>query len=151
MAKIMFDGHGILSGEWDSEAITRQLEAERKRDAKVQAKCAEIDTIVGHLLKDELAAEMRALQLTSRQKADFDEFKTHCAKLGLCPLPAPPQAVTAFLIERCMDGVQVLSRLRNSIATVHRTLNLEDPADDISVRALVRLARSEESNKPAPH
>jgi hypothetical protein len=143
----LVDG-GVLGGPWPTAEETA---ARRKREAETQAKLAEIDAIVGHLLKDELAAEMRTLQLTSRQRADFDDFKKHCAKLGLCPLPAPPQAVTAFLIERCMDGVQVLSRLRNSIAAVHRsTLNLEDPANDVSCRALLRLARSED--KPAaPH
>jgi hypothetical protein len=149
MARIVtYDGTcGILSGKIDLDELDRQ----REKDAKMQAKCAEIDAIVGHLLKDELAAEMRTLQLTSRQRADFDDFKKHCAKLGLCPLPAPPQAVTAFLMERCTDGAQVVSRLRNSIAAVHRiTLGHEDPADDISVRALVRLTRAED--KPAaPH
>jgi hypothetical protein len=83
MAKIMFDGtQGILSGEWDGEAITRQVEEQRRLDAEAdkyaaetQSVCDQIDAFVNRFLADDLAAEMARIRLTQQQKKDFAELR----------------------------------------------------------------------------
>jgi hypothetical protein len=113
-----------------------------KLAAETQSVCDQIDAFVNRYLADDLAAEMSRIRLTKQQRRDFSEFKTHCAKLGLCHLPARPQAVVDFLVGRIDHGAQVVQRLRNSISAVHKTTEpSHDPTDDISIRALLRRVR----------
>jgi hypothetical protein len=125
MAKIMFDGtQGILSGEWDGEAVSRRAEEARKREAeldaglaKAQATCDAIDTMLDQSLKGELAAEMQCVRLTKQQKKDFADFKEYSeGQLDLRALPAAPQAVALYLIKRMPEGARVVERIRNSIS-----------------------------------
>jgi hypothetical protein len=160
MAKIMFDGtQGILSGEWDGEAISRRAEEARKREAeldaglaKAQATCDAIDTMLDQSLKGELAAEMQCVRLTKQQKKDFADFKEYSeGQLDLRALPAAPQAVALYLIKRMPEGARVVERIRNSISAAHRTLGgFEDPANDIATRALMRRVRAADKDDPTP-
>jgi hypothetical protein len=160
MAKIMFDGtQGILSGEWDGEAVSRRAEEARKREAeldaglaKAQATCDAIDTMLDQSLKGELAAEMQCVRLTKQQKKDFADFKEYSeGQLDLRALPAAPQAVALYLIKRMPEGARVVERIRNSISAAHRTLGgFEDPANDIATRALMRRVRAADKDDPTP-
>jgi hypothetical protein len=61
--------------------------------------CDQIDAFVNRYLKDDLVAELARVKPTRQQKDDFIAFQTHCAKLGICALPARPQAVARALWE----------------------------------------------------
>jgi hypothetical protein len=158
--KVTLDGtQGILSGEWDGEAISRRAEEARKREAeldaglaKAQATCDAIDTMLDQSLKGELAAEMQCVRLTKQQKKDFADFKEYSeGQLDLRALPAAPQAVALYLIKRMPEGARVVERIRNSISAAHRTLGgFEDPANDIATRALMRRVRAADKDDPTP-
>jgi hypothetical protein len=152
------DGIGICSGIWDSEAITRAVEEARKKEAELDAGCAEaqatcdaIDKMLDQSLKHELNIEMSRVKLTPRQKQDFAEFKEFSEGMGIRALPAAPQVVTLFLIERGLKkGAQVAQRVRDSIAAVHRVCNFENPTDDVATRAALRRLRAIDKDDPTP-
>jgi hypothetical protein len=109
--KLVFDGNGICSGIWDSEEITRQVEERRKRAAEMdelcaraQATCNAIDNMLDQSLKHELNEEMTGEIPTPQQKQDFAEFKEFSEGMGVRALPAAPQVVTLFLLERGLRG-----------------------------------------------
>jgi len=159
MAKIMLDGNGICSGVWDSEEITRAVEEARKKEAELDAGCAEaqatcdaIDKMLDESLKDELSIELQRIRLSKQQKKDFEGFKKFSEEeFGIRALPAASQVVTLYLIKRMPEGARVVERVRNSISAAHRTLGgFEDPANDIATRALMRRVRAADKDDPTP-
>jgi hypothetical protein len=151
------DGNGICSGIWDSAEIARQIKEERKKEAELaervkraQAFLDQVDVMLDRSLKDEIEAEAeQPIRLTPRQKKDFAEFRKYCEEeLDIRALPAPPQAVAAFLITKMSEGARIVERYRNSISAVHRR-DFEDPTNDVSVRALMRRVRTTDKGEPS--
>jgi hypothetical protein len=93
-------------------------------------------------LKRYLEAENATTRITPKQKSDFKSFQEHCESWGLIPqLPASPQMVATFLLVQALDGWAHCSRLLRSISTVHRAVGVDDPTDDILVRAVMRFIK----------
>jgi hypothetical protein len=166
MKKLVLEGtQGLLSGEIDwpddpplqrtpeedaaatkfiFDVLDRQIEERRKREAEAELQ-PEYDYIDAYLLpylKDELAAEVATARPTPQAIKDFHAFRDFCKRNGFPALPARPQPVAEFLASLESNA----SRFRNSISTIHRAVAFDDPCDDILVRALMRLLRSEKSN-----
>jgi hypothetical protein len=157
---IMTTGTGICGyldwSEDEKREDDRRREAERKREAEEASAAADmqrtldrIDAALAPHLKDELAAVNKSGRVTENQKKDFANFKEYIeTKWRLPALPASPQAVAVFLAEESEHGATHVSRLANSISTVHRALNFSDSCEDVLVRAILRQVRSE--NKATP-
>ena len=122
--------------------------ADAKHAADYRAGLDAIDKNLSAHLGRELKLENAKTRVRAQHKQDFKSFQACCDKWGLPDLPAPPQAVAVFLSEKSERGAAHVLRLRNSISTIHRATNFADPCDDILVKALVRLFRIEEKEKP---
>jgi hypothetical protein len=122
--------------------------ADAKHAADYRAGLDAIDKNLSAHLGRELKLENAKTRVRAQHKQDFKSFQACCDKWGLPDLPAPPQAVAVFLSEKSERGAAHVLRLRNSISTIHRATNFADPCDDILVKALVRLIRNEEKEKP---
>jgi hypothetical protein len=163
--KMVLDGTGILSGEFDTEEIEKRAEAERKRDQAVAERLAQqedlksrLETTIGNYLKNEIAEELEAqkkLEAGSKDKrsrSDFLRFREHCLGLGLPALPAAPATVAAFLTSELDQGRPHLRRLIKSISTTHLRCDLHDPTNDLLLKALLRLASdgpSQQTDQPS--
>jgi beta-phosphoglucomutase-like phosphatase (HAD superfamily) len=154
------EGHGILSGVHDSEAIERRIEEERsaaalaaQREAEQAATRAQIEVALSKGLREEIEAEMAERKISAKTlkqyRPDWLRFEAYCAKLGLDHLPASPQAVAAFLTSEIHLGQAHLRRYVKVITVAHRVANLDNPTNDILVRATLRLA-SEPSQTDKP-
>ena len=137
-------------------AVEEQEEQQRKeaadeeaREAALQRLYDSIDANLSRHLQKELAAENEVARMTSRQRADFEAFKAYCANQLETPyLPAAPQSVAMFLVKESERGVAHMSRLRNSIATVHNAVGFGDTCvTDILVRAVLRCVKEEEARE----
>jgi len=130
----------------EEEERRRKQEAEEaEREASLQRLYDAIDSTFSRSLQKELAAENEVARVTSKQRADFTAFQAYCTKLGTPYLPAAPQSVAMFLVGKSEHGVAHMSRLRNSIATVHKAVGFSDDCTtDILIRAIMRCAREEE-------
>ena len=154
MARIItIEGTGLLSGTFDLDKLEaeqkeerRKQEATAKREQAQAQTCAEIEDYVSRNVTAELAAENAD---TIRWfKAEFDLFRQCCDRWDLPCLPAPPQAVAVFLIERSEQGTAHLEHLCRAIAAAHRAKDLPNPCDDLLVKAVMRLCRKEEMPSP---
>ena len=158
--KFTLDGTGLLSGEHDTEELDRRIEEDRRkqleaaqRAEEAEETCDGIEKALTPYLRDELAEEFAGRRLsadTIRQySADFRRFKQCCAKWDLPYLPAPPAAVAVFMSEEDERGANHLARLKAAISAAHRAADLDDPCEDLLVRAIMRLARKEKNQPPA--
>jgi hypothetical protein len=127
----------------------KEAAAEEAREAALQRLYDAIDANLSPHLQKELAAENEIARVSSRQRADFEAFKAYCAnELGTPYLPAAPQSVAMFLVKESERGVAHMSRLRNSIATVHNAVGFGDTCvTDILVRAVLRCVKEEEARE----
>ena len=127
----------------------KEAAAEEAREAALQRLYDAIDANLSPHLQKELAAENEIARVSSRQRSDFGAFKTYCAnELGTPYLPAAPQSVAMFLVKESERGVAHMSRLRNSIATVHNAVGFGDTCvTDILVRAVLRCVKEEEARE----
>jgi hypothetical protein len=171
--KYVLDGCGLLGGlegdtdaasyrkaeckPFDAEAHAELLRcveigaretAKAARDAEIQPTLDLVDANLSPHLKDELAAENLASRVSASQRLDFSRFQACCKCWELPHLPAPPQAVAVFLAEEIEHGAKHLARLARSISIVHRALNFTDPTEDVLVRAILRLVRTEKKTSP---
>jgi nucleoid-associated protein YejK len=151
MAKITFDGCGILSGEIDFDEVGRKLAERRKREQEVteyerglQAECDVIDAYLLPYLKDELAAEAATTRPSPQARKDFEDFRDYCGRNGFPALPSRAQPVAEFLGSLESNA----ARFKNSISTIHRAVGFDDPTDDVLVRALMRKLRAQKESKP---
>jgi hypothetical protein len=126
----------------------RERAAAAERSAALQPALDSIDAALGPLLKKELAAENAQARITARHKKDFARFRACCAEWKLPHLPASPQAVAIFLSNETEHGARHVCRLARSISIMHRAVNFTDPTEDVLVRAILRLARTDKSNLP---
>jgi hypothetical protein len=151
--KILDRENGLLSGlpvKWDPAEDDRRRQAEREQEAAAQRAAERIQQTrnqIGALwapgLENELTREAAISQNPQIDK-DWQSFKDYCAKWGFQSLPAPAEAVVAFLGQ---SKPKIVSRLYRSIKTVHSAY-YDDPTDDILVRALVRHSRTEKKTTP---
>ena len=152
---------GILGDTSEAAwAEARRLNEERRQNeaeaaeaaARIQYDCDVIDAALTPHLRDELAAENKIKRITDWQKADFKKFQAWCEQkapqwpCAESALPAKPEVCAMFLSENSASGIAHVSRLVNSISTVHRALNFNDPCEDVLVRALLRQIRNDTSH-----
>lgn len=126
----------------------RLCEEQRKQEAEAEklaadfrTRCSDLDQLFSKYLREELAIELQ-VRPSERQMKDFGLYREFCARhWGLPPLPVMPEVLTEFLVCESEHGLAHISRLRNSISAVYRALN--DPTEDIAIRALLRRAKRE--------
>jgi hypothetical protein len=157
MATTKHDDGGLLGPELSPDEVKRMRAAEAKRleqevaaarrAAEIQAICDEIDAYMTPFLKAELEHENSTARVNATTKKVFEKFKACCASWSLPALPAPPQAVAVFLTDKDSKLADI-EKLAKQISLVHRAVGLDDPCDDILIRALLRQARTEKKTPP---
>jgi hypothetical protein len=153
MTKIVRDGTGILSGEFDFDEIERRAEEDRKKEAAAAELLAQEEALLNQLedsltasLRDELAEEIADRKLSAKTLVQYREsflkFKEYCRRYTppLSHLPAPPQIVAAFLADEIYLGKAHVRRLAKIIATAHRSADLPNPCEDLLIQAVIRRA-----------
>jgi hypothetical protein len=157
------DGTGILSGEHDSEALEKREAEERALQAAAAERKGEQEALLDRLeaaltpgLRDELAEEIATDRQLSpktlaQYRADFLRYKAHCQHWSppLPYLPGRPQAVAAFLTSEISHGKAHVRRLAKAITRAHSRADLPSPCDDLLVRATIRLANEQPTDKPS--
>jgi hypothetical protein len=153
MAKITFDGCGILSGEVDFDEIDCKLAEQRRQEQAAaeheRALQAELDGIDAYMLphlKDELAAEAATMRPSPQARKDFEDFRDYCARNGFPALPSPPQVIAEYLASLSLESNA--ERFKNSISLIHTAVGFPDPCGDILIRAFMRKLRTEKESKP---
>jgi folylpolyglutamate synthase/dihydropteroate synthase len=159
MAKYYLDGTGILSGELDYDAIEKRQAAERalqqaaaEREADQEATQHAIEAVMVDYLRDQISeelAEQKPSATDKRARADFLRFKAYCAWLDVPHLPASPPSVAAFLTSEIRHGRPHMRRCIKAISSTHHKADLPDPTSDLLVRALLRLAIEQPTDKPS--
>jgi integrase len=83
-------------------------------------------------------------------RSDWADFSVWCAGRGICPLPAPPTEVTAYVADLAtrLRATTVRRRLA-AIAAYHRAAGLSSPTADLGVR--VGAARAERDLRNLSH
>ncbi len=97
------------------------------------------------------AGRGQAAETERLYRADWRAFTAWCITAGLCPLPATPAAVAAFLadaVPRLSPGA--LTRRAAAIARVHRDRRLPVPTRNVETRAVLRAARTAATPRRAP-
>ena len=150
---------GILGG--NREEIARgSAELERKEAAAVELAAQQelatnrIEDALTALLRDELAAEIATRKRLSPEtmrayRTDFTRFKKCCGDWKLPYLPASPQVVAAWLGEEGPRGLAHVLRCKAAISAAHRAADLDDPFEDLLVRAVIRMVRDDKSPSTA--
>jgi hypothetical protein len=151
MTKIVRDGTGILSGEFDSDEIERRAEAERQKEAAAAELLAQEEAVLNQLedsltesLRDELAEEIADRKLGAKTlkqyREDFVRFKAFCQgwSTPLPHLPASSQVTAAFLASEIHLGKAHVRRLAKMISRAHSSADLPNPCEDLLVRAVIR-------------
>jgi hypothetical protein len=146
-AEMEYRAHKAKTDREGAKQQAEQRELERAAE-EFEARCDKIEAVFALYLKDQLAAENSVARITDRQKADFARFQEYCRHWGWPDLPSVPAAVATFLARESDHHAAVhISRLRNSISTIHRAVQMPDPCEDILVRAFMRLAQTK-TTKP---
>src|SRR5580704_6781919 len=71
---------------------------------------------------------------------DWASFMSFCGPRGLCPLPATPETVAAF-VQFCRESTKkpaTVQRYLSTIALAHRVAKLMNPCDDEAVRLEIK-------------
>jgi hypothetical protein len=159
MVKWFAEGTGILSGLHDLEETERQIESDHRKELMAAQLAADQEKAVNKIedaltswLRTELAEEIAGRKRLSPEtlrtyKSDFQRFKQCCAEWKLPCLPAPPQIVAAFLGQEGPRGLAHVLRCKAAVSAAHRAADLDDPCEDLLVRAVVRMVRQD---KPPP-
>jgi hypothetical protein len=155
MVKWVAEGTGILSGEHDSEEIERQIESDRRKELMAAQLAADQEKAVNKIedaltswlrkeLAEEIAARPRLSAGTLRTyKSDFQRFKQCCAEWKLPCLPAPPQIVAAWIGQEGPRGLAHVLRCKAAVSAAHRAADLDDPCEDLLVRAVIRMIKQD--------
>src|SRR6266436_6633972 len=123
-----------------------QREAAQRAAERIEKTRVEIFQLWSAGLENEMRQEAAILQNPQIDK-DFASFKDFCKRWSFDSLPAPPEAITAFLGQSKRQDV---ARLYRAIRSVHNAY-YQHPCDEVLVRAVVREARqSRTSKKPTP-
>lgn len=152
---LIYGPGGFLAPDRDDAEDDRQRQQEceynkrtEKYAAEVQVISDRIDALMAPWLKTQMAAENERARISGAAKRDFREFEQYCQRSDppLPHLPAPPQAVAAYLCSQLDRGLAHITRQARSISVVHSAVGVDDPTKDVLVRALLGFAR--ENDKP---
>jgi site-specific recombinase XerD len=91
----------------------------------------------------DLASNSRAASTRAAYAADFRIFSAWCAAQGLCPMPANPATVAAFLADQVSAGMKpsTLGRRLAALKHAHKAAGEDSPTDDERVKAVLQGAR----------
>jgi site-specific recombinase XerD len=91
----------------------------------------------------DLASNSRAASTRAAYTADFRIFEPWCAAQGLCPMPAIPAAVAAFLADQVARGMKpsTLGRRLAALKHAHKAAGEDSPTADPRVKAVLQGAR----------
>ena len=128
----------------EATAVAQQM-ADARLTVEQEKICADLDRLLGFAARDALGLERGLEEVTDLDRARFTDFRESCQRLGLPYLPAPPQAVAAWLAERSDRSADELEDMRGSIAAVHRQVHGVDPCGDRLIRAVIRTVRDDEA------
>jgi site-specific recombinase XerD len=83
-------------------------------------------------------------------RADWREFCAWCEDQHLCPLPASPEAVAAYIAE-CASHLKVgsIQRRLNAIAEAHKTMGIDSPTHHAMVVNTIKGIRRTRGTAPA--
>jgi len=93
-------------------------------------------------LAREFARRSKAESTLRGYSTDWREFCQWCEGHGLCPLPASPESVAAYIAE-CADRLKVgsIQRRLNSITEAHKAAGLDSPTVTDAVRNTLKGIR----------
>jgi site-specific recombinase XerD len=91
----------------------------------------------------DLASNSRAASTRAAYAADVRIFSAWCREQSLCPMPASPATVAAFLADQVQAGMKpsTLGRRLAAIKYRHKAAGEDSPADDEGVKAVLNGAR----------
>jgi site-specific recombinase XerD len=91
----------------------------------------------------DLASNSRAASTRAAYASDWRVFSAWCAAQGLCPMPASPATVAAFLADQVEQGMKpsTLGRRLAGIKYRHQTADEASPTDDERVKSALNGAR----------
>ena len=90
----------------------------------------------------EFARQSKAENTLRGYTSDWRDFCAWCESHGLCPLPASPDAVAAY-IAQCAGRLKVgsIQRRLNAIAEAHKAVGVESPTHSAIVRNTMKGIR----------
>jgi site-specific recombinase XerD len=91
----------------------------------------------------DLASNSRAASTRAANASDWRIFTRWSETQGLCPMPASPATVAAFLADQVKAGMKpsTLGRRLAAIKYRHKTAGEDSPTDDVAVKAVLQGAR----------
>ena len=91
----------------------------------------------------DLASNSRAASTRAAYARDWRIFERWCVEHDLCPMPASPAAVAAFLADQVAHGMKpsTLGRRLAALKHAHKAAGEESPTDDERVKAVLNGAR----------
>jgi hypothetical protein len=91
----------------------------------------------------DLASNSRAASTRAAYASDVRIFARWCEIHGLCPMPASPATVAAFLADQVQTGMKpsTLGRRLAALKHAHKTAGEDSPTDDERVKAVLNGAR----------
>jgi len=143
--------NGLLGTEQEWEQAKRDNEQraahEAENAATLQRELDELDAFAWMYLKPELLAEKETVRITSRQRADYAEYRAYAREHGWPHDDA--RTLFAFLASDLSHPVRV-RRLHNSVQSVIHSTGLKDITNDfICVALMRRLAQKDKSSTSA--
>jgi hypothetical protein len=96
------------------------------------------------------ARQSKAESTLRGYRSDWREFFAWCESHNVCPLPATPESVAAYIAE-CAGHLKVgsIQRRINAIAEAHKTVNVDSPTHSGLVRATLKGIRRVKGTAPA--
>lgn len=90
----------------------------------------------------EFARQSKAESTLRGYRADWRDFCAWCEAHGVCPLPASPETVAAYIAE-CAGRLKVgsIQRRSNAITEAHKAMGLDSPTSAGIVRATLKGIR----------
>jgi hypothetical protein len=125
----------------EAEKSAAETEAERQAETLAGIRDANMRLLHRELL--EVTANEEYSEATICQyRREWARFKAYADETGLPSLPAHPDLVTAFLVERALEGTSALTRIIGAIGSKHRNEAranpyISDPTKDPMVKALL--------------
>ncbi len=91
----------------------------------------------------DLASNSRAASTRTAYASDWRIFARWCETHGLCPIPASPATVAAFLADQVEQGMKpsTFGRRLAALKHAHKTAGEDSPTDDERVKAVLNGAR----------
>src|SRR5579871_4219863 len=98
----------------------------------------------------EFARQSKAENTLRGYRGDWKDFCTWCGPRELCPLPALPETVAAYIAD-CAGRLKVgsIQRRLNAIAEAHKAVGLESPTHSAMVANTMKGIRRTKGTAPA--